>query len=227
MVGKKSTIIIAVSSILFLLIYSILAFAMKLSYSTYGAVHVVFALIVVIILSKIIAVKESSFKIGLIISLIVGILLLIPNFLIHNMNQKLAGTNMVSMFNAPNPIIFFILLIIIFNIPFLLFSRISIGKTTIFSVILIVLILVTSPIYSLTKLGCVSFSCNEDGCFCKYTSVISEGECPQCSSFCAEKGKTEAKTTLPLSNMPVSIQKTVDGEFQATGGPVQCYCYCK
>lgn len=227
MADKKSIILIAVSSILFLFIYSFLAFAVKLSYTTYAAVHVIFALIVVFILSKISEVKESSFKNGLIISLIVGIILLIPNFLIYNINQKLAGTNMISMFNAPNPIIFFILFIILFNIPFLLFSKMSMGKTTIFSVVLIVLILIGSPIYSLIKLGCISFTCNEDGCFCRYSTVISEGNCPECSSLCAEKGKTEAKTTLPLSNMPVSVQRTLEGQFQTTGGPTQCYCYCK
>ncbi|MEK6983020.1 MAG: hypothetical protein AABX33_00470 [Nanoarchaeota archaeon] len=227
MADKKSIILIAVSSILFLLIYSFIAFAMKLSYTTYAVVHIFFALIVVFILSKIIEVKESSFKSGLIVSLIVGIILLIPNFLIYNMNQKWTGTDMISMFNAPNPIIFFIIFIILFNIPFLLFSKISMGKTTIFSIILIALILISSPIYSLTKLGCISFTCNEDGCFCRYTTVIPEGECPECSSLCAEKGKTEAKTTLPLSNMPVSVQKTPEGGFKAASGPIQCYCYCK
>ena len=227
MADKKSIILIAVSSVIFLLLYSFLAFAMKLSYNTYASIHVVFALIVVFILSKIIEVKESSFKKGLILSLIVGIVFLIPNFLIHNLNQKLAGTNVVSLFNAPNPIVFFILFIIIFNIPFLLFSKLSMGKTTILSIMLIALILISSPIYSLSKLGCISFSCSENGCFCRYTTVVSQGKCPECSSLCSEKGKSDVKTTLPFSNMPVSIQRTPDGQFQANGRPTQCYCYCK
>lgn len=227
MVDKKSLILIIISSILFLLLYAFLAFAMRLSYTTYASIHVIFALIVVFILSKIIEVKESSYQKGLIISLIVGILLLIPNFLLYNINQKLAGTYMIPMFNAPNPIIYFILFIVMFNIPFLLYSKISMGKTALFSILLILVVLISPPIYSVAKLGCISFSCNEDGCFCRYTTVITEGSCPECSSVCAEKGKSEVKTSLPLSNMPVSVQRTPEGGFKATGGPIQCYCYCK
>lgn len=227
MADKRSIIFIAVSSISLTLIYLFLIFFLELSYFAYSAINLIFALIAVLVLSRIVKEKDSYIKKGWILSLIVGVILFISNILIYILNYKVSESGMVSLFNAPNPFIFFILFIVLFNIPFLLSSKLSIGITSLISIMIILCILLSSPIYSLSKLGCISFTCNEDGCFCRYTNVISEGKCPECSSLCAEKGKVKANTTLPLSKMPLSVERTPDGGFKAEGGQVQCFCYCK
>ncbi|MCP3684914.1 MAG: hypothetical protein GY861_19810 [bacterium] len=227
------------------------------SYFSYAALHLFFALVIVLILAGT-RLRYYSFRFGLIISLIIGIGMLIPHIIINKATESLAGiatggtlvveegveTGIISLFNVPpNPFLYFAVFIVAFFIPFLLYSRISIIKTSIITVSIILLLLIGPPVFSIAKMGCMSYTCDPHDCFCKYTTTTSRS-CPTCADICTEKGQTEAKTTLPTEVLKSIKLKTVsltetpkDGteqEIVSLSDPknvesteIECFCYCK
>jgi len=223
---KKTTLLIIFSIFILLIIYPLSFLMENISYFHYSILHIIIGLLIIFILSKIIEPGENPLKMGLITSLVVGVIIFIPNFLIYNKFKSIISEGFIPFFNVPNPFLFFILLILLFNVPFLLSLKFNMKKITLFSGLLIIIILIISLLKLIIGIGCVSFTCNEEGCFCKYTSEISSGNCPDCSLVCQENGKTMVSTSLPLSYMPVSLERNSEGEYNTKGFSTKCYCYC-
>jgi hypothetical protein len=227
MVEKRSVFFVAISSVFFLIMITFVAFAMNFSYPAYATIFLALSVISVLVLSWMKIQKETSYKQGFLISLIVGIIVLFLNFKVGSISQQAISSGMIPLLNSPNPVVFFFLFVIMFNFPFILYSISSLKKTVIASILLMFLVFVCAQFFPLARLGCVSFSCSDKGCFCSYSVTVQDGKCPECSALCSEKGKSEADPGLSTSNTPVSMERLPNGSFQAVAGASTCTCYCK
>ena len=213
--------LIIIPAIILFLVYGFAIFFLNLSYSTFVIFHLIFAVVIVAIISKIAGSQESSLLFGFKLSLIVGILLLIANLALYYLGDKINVPQLEFLSNVPNPIIYFVIFMVIFNVPFLLNSTLSMGKTIFFSVILMAIVILIPIIISISQGSCTSYSCNINGCFCKHT--ISSQECPDCSAFCTDLGKNSISAKDSINIFPDF--KALYNQYIKSAA--QCTCYCK
>jgi len=202
-------------SVLMFLVYGAALYYLDLSYASYIVLHLIIALVLVFTLKKIVGTQESSASFGLKLSVIVGVLLLALNYFMMKFSERLPDVPYLH--SIPNPIIYFVLFLVMFNIPFLLYSTFSVGKTFMISLVIILIVLAIPIVYATVTLGCPGISCNLGGCFCKY-SIVSES-C-DCASICSAEGKSAVDAASSVNVFP-------DFKSLLSRNNLNCNCFCK